>query len=431
LKEHELRIEVDFNKQITLKLLSGTAEIFGTELLLSKVYTLTGCKVALFSWHGCEIEVKGSFEVAYVSDETPMMLYLNTHLALEWMRYQAEKDHMKGPRVMLCGPTDVGKSSISRILISYAVRQGHYPIFVDLDVGQGALSVPGAMAAVALNRPVDIEEGYSNLEPLTYFYGHTSLNGSPKVFRKHMGQLAKVIQQRCLIDHRSNTAGLVINSCGWVEDLGYELLLHAIEVFDVNVLLVVDHERLYIDLTREFKSKSGMYLAKLPKSGGVVTRSQEYRRKARAKRIRDYFYGVMNDLCPYSLTMNINDASVFKFGEGPVAPSSALPIGADRKVDEAQPVRVIPGGHLLHSLLALSSCEVGMFIRGSSNSSKPLLESANDSTFDLNLLLESNVLGFVYVSDIDEQRGRITLLLPFPGRLPRKHLLLGTIKWIE
>lgn len=37
----------------------------------------------MFTWQGCLIEVKGKTEVAYVAKETPMVIYLNTHAALE------------------------------------------------------------------------------------------------------------------------------------------------------------------------------------------------------------------------------------------------------------------------------------------------------------------------------------------------------------
>lgn len=40
-------------------------------------------------------------QVAYVSKDTPMLLYLNTHCALEQMRKQAEEDNERGPRVRL------------------------------------------------------------------------------------------------------------------------------------------------------------------------------------------------------------------------------------------------------------------------------------------------------------------------------------------
>ena len=41
----------------------------------------------------------GKTEVAYVSKETPMVVYLNTHVALEQMRETSEKEVTRGPRV--------------------------------------------------------------------------------------------------------------------------------------------------------------------------------------------------------------------------------------------------------------------------------------------------------------------------------------------
>ena len=37
---------------------------------------------------------------------------------------------------MICGPSDVGKSTLCRLLLNYAVRMGRRPIYVDLDLGQ-------------------------------------------------------------------------------------------------------------------------------------------------------------------------------------------------------------------------------------------------------------------------------------------------------
>ena len=37
---------------------------------------------------------------------------------------------------MITGPTDVGKSTLCKLLLNYAARQDRAPIYVDLDVGQ-------------------------------------------------------------------------------------------------------------------------------------------------------------------------------------------------------------------------------------------------------------------------------------------------------
>lgn len=62
-----------------------------------------------------------------------MIQYLNVHSALEDMRIEADKseDPQKtGPKVMIVGPQDVGKTTLCQILVNYAVRQSRRPIFV-------------------------------------------------------------------------------------------------------------------------------------------------------------------------------------------------------------------------------------------------------------------------------------------------------------
>ena len=114
------------------------AELFGTELVKGKKYTFTtGAKIAIFTWQGCTLELRGKTDVSYIAKETPMVMYLNCHAALEQMRKNAESEEKNGPISMVVGPCDVGKSTVCRILLNYAVRMGRRPIYVDLDVGQG------------------------------------------------------------------------------------------------------------------------------------------------------------------------------------------------------------------------------------------------------------------------------------------------------
>lgn len=170
---------------VQLELLTGMAEVFGTELTRNKKFTFdAGAKVAVFTWHGCTVQLSGRTEVAYVSKDTPMLLYLNTHTALEQMRRQAEREDERGPRVMVVGPTDVGKSTVCRLLLNYAVRLGRRPTFVELDVGQGSVSIPGTMGALYIERPADVEEGFSLQAPLVYHFGSTTPGTNIKLYNK-------------------------------------------------------------------------------------------------------------------------------------------------------------------------------------------------------------------------------------------------------
>ncbi len=71
--------------------MSGTAEIFGTEIITEQPYTVVG------------------------------------------IRQHAEDSQSKGPRVLLLGSEDAGKTSLAKILLGYSVRQGRTPVLVGLD----------------------------------------------------------------------------------------------------------------------------------------------------------------------------------------------------------------------------------------------------------------------------------------------------------
>ncbi|CAC5401941.1 CLP1 [Mytilus coruscus] len=160
-KDQELRFEVEARATATLELLDGMAEIFGTELTKGKKYLFESCsKVAVYTWHGCVVKISFVTEVAYIADGTPMTVYVNVHAALEQMRQKADEERSRGPRVMVVGPTDVGKSTLCRLLLNYAARLDRASVYVDLDVGQGEVSIPGTIGAAVVERPAEIK-GYS------------------------------------------------------------------------------------------------------------------------------------------------------------------------------------------------------------------------------------------------------------------------------
>lgn len=66
-KETELRFEVEAGERAQLELLSGLAEVFGSELNRNKKYTFgPGSKIAVFTWQGCSVSLSGKTEVREV-----------------------------------------------------------------------------------------------------------------------------------------------------------------------------------------------------------------------------------------------------------------------------------------------------------------------------------------------------------------------------
>lgn len=63
------------------------------------------------------------------------------------------------------------------------------------------------------------------------------------------------------------SSGVIINTIGWVKARGYQHLTHVVQAFKVDIILVLDQERLFNELVRDMPSF--VKVALLPKSGGV------------------------------------------------------------------------------------------------------------------------------------------------------------------
>lgn len=407
-KDTELRLEIPEGKgKAELVLLHGQAEVFGTELIRNKRLTFNaGSKVAVYTWHGCTVEISGPPEWSYVSKETPMVMYLNLHMALEQMRQKVENTESDiGPRVMIVGPGDVGKSTLCQLMLNYAVRMGRRPVFVDLDVGQGYIGIPGSMGALLIERPADVEEGFPLQAPLVFHYGHVSPSPNEKLYNKISSAIAEITKQRFEQNKKAQVSGCIINTCGWVTGTGYRILVHAAEEFEVNVIVVLDQERTYNDLKKQFGNK--VQIVHLPKSGGVVVRSQETRRSCRDDRVRAYFYGKKTNFYPHIFEVRFADIKIFKIG-APAVPDSCLPLGMSPDQNETKLVAVQPGRDLKHCVLALSAAE-----------------SLEED------LVKTNIIGFVVVNEVDLDRQMMVVLSPAPRPLPRKFFLLSDVKFMD
>ncbi len=165
-EDEELRVSCESNSSFEVQLIKGFAEIHGSEMVRDKKYKFTR-NVSIYTFNGCSLQVYGvSNDKVTKTKETPAMMYLNVHASLEQFRKNAdessangapEESWKKGPNVLVVGPTDVGKTTLCKTLLNYAVRMGRRPVYVDLDVGQGSISVPGTMGALVVEDVSDIQ----------------------------------------------------------------------------------------------------------------------------------------------------------------------------------------------------------------------------------------------------------------------------------
>ena len=393
-RREELRFEVTFGGSAsstlsnasgttTFVLQKGSCELYGCELALGKTYTIAhgGIKAALFTWHGCVVDIgaaddhegTGGVEFfAYTSDETDAnVAFVNTHAQLEALRDDAAAANSRakdaandggdeddpaggqGPRVMIVGPPECGKSTLAKILVAYACKVGRTPLLVDLDPMDNSLSVPGSLAVAPMHQcavsvetyattgiPVEASTGSNSnsnsnnnsnnnnntstvsVHPLVVYHGSTE-KLHPDLFRGQVDALAESIERRLKADELARSSGIIVNTNGWIRDEGYECLLHTAKALGITVLLIVGHDRLYSMLTSHYKKQRASAAAaaasgaegttaavqppapkilKLPRSGGVVSRPGRFVSNCRSRAVKRYFYGDLVAADPSAVT---------------------------------------------------------------------------------------------------------------------------------
>ncbi|KAF2739107.1 pre-mRNA cleavage complex II protein-like protein Clp1 [Polyplosphaeria fusca] len=424
--EHNLRIyteyrfEVSFARTLTIKLLEGTAEYFGTELAPTQTYSFSGTKGAIFTWHGCRLEVSGEAESEYVAEETGMVAYANAHLALEGLRDRGGLEG--GPRVLVVGPENAGKTSLCKILTAYAVKVGRQPMMVNLDPRQGMLSVPGSLSTAAFSSILDVEEGWGSSPisgpspipvkmPLVYHYGLANPEEG-KVFKPLVTRMALAVISRLEEEPLSKSVGFVIDTPGSIsagKGGVYDNIEHIVSEFSINVVFVLGSERLYSDLSRKYQNRptdEAVNVVRLDKSGGCVDRDEAYMKQFRQAQIRAYFFGSdkENGLAPHSQTSDFGDLNIFRIAE-----DSSNAYGHDEDDMYSRPSgiyeKTIPTLSIQNSLLAVTTA------------------SPADRQ---EVIRDASVRGYVYVSDVDETKKKVRLLLPQPGQTPANAMILGS-----
>ncbi|KAF8853730.1 Clp1-domain-containing protein [Acephala macrosclerotiorum] len=419
----EWRFEVEIGEKIDVRILSGTAEIFGTELAVNHLYTFRGIKSSIYTWHGCRIEVTGTCE-EYTAEETPMTQYVNTHFALEKLRDEAAQNGREGPRVLVVGPTNAGKTSLVKLLTAYALRMGRQPMVINTDNREGLLSIPGTLTATPFASIIDVEQGWGSSPtstsspipvklPLCYYYGSPSPEDNTKLYKPLITRLALAATSRLTDDPAIRSTGMIIDTPGVISQGkgGFDLISHIVSEFSVNTVLVIGSERLHSEMLRKFstyRTSTGetITLVKLDKSGGCVDRDDTFMHQTNEAAIKEYFFGnARTTLSPHTQTVGYDDLLIYKIREAHV--NSFLPGGVE-ETEQGLFEKAEPNPSMQHCILAV------------------MYASVNDSQ---DTVRDASVMGFVYVAEVDETKRRLRVLQPMNTRIADRPLIWGS--WPE
>lgn len=442
----EYRFEVPHGSTLDMKLISGTAEKDGTELAPNTPYTFTATKSKINTWHGCTLEISsptGNYD-AYTSEltaeETPMVSYLNLHFKLEALRTAADKTRQMGPRILVVGPPNAGKTSLVKMLTGWATRMGRQPLVVNTDCREGMLALPGSLSAAVFATIIDITTDWGNTPssgpsavpvklPLVYNYGLGQPEENMRLYKRLLSRLAVTATSRLTEDPDVKTAGLLIDTGGVnVSKGGYDHIAHIVAEFSVNIVLVIGSERISSEIQKKFAGQKTsldepITVVSLDKSGGVVERDTGFLQQVHEAAIKEYFFGDTNTtLSPFTQQVDFSALSIWKVNQGiysfhmvhlksnytngEIASASATledDIYSDTMLEKIEPS------------LMIQNCILSV-----------IYASVHDSA---DTIRDSNVMGYVYVAEVDEKRRKLKVLAPVSARLGDRPLLWGS--WPE
>eukprot|EP00434_Breviolum_minutum_P025943 symbB.v1.2.022936.t1/scaffold2056.1/size90925/10 len=180
------------------------------------------------------------------------------------------------------------------------------------------------------------------LNRIAYFFGHLDWSDNPRWYQRVVSHLSRVVSAK--LSHATSREGARVSSSGMVVNAPSQptpaLLEKIVEMFEIDVVLVLDSEGLHAALCNMFagcpkvNGVPKVEVVLLPKAGGVVQAPQKRIRYLRALRVRDYFYGVMRDFSPFSVLVDLSDVQLVQV-ETSTLSASMLPLGqeAQKTVD--------------------------------------------------------------------------------------------------
>ncbi|KAK5165393.1 Cleavage polyadenylation factor subunit clp1 [Saxophila tyrrhenica] len=432
----EWRFEVNFQQQYTIRILSGNAELFGVELASNQPYNFSGIKGAIFTWQGCRLEISGEAESEYLGQETDYAVeWLNVHGMLETARDDAQStpNGDGGPRVLVVGPDYVGKSSLIRSLTAWAVQSGWTPTIVNGDPREGLLAPPGSMSAVTVGSWLSVEDGYGISPisgptvspvkaPLVYHCPYTSPTEKPEIYKSLLTRTALSVTNKLEENALAKHSGLIIDTPGALNDprSNYATVAHIVSEFSISLILTLGSERLSNDLIRRFSGTTAgadaIPVLRITKPAGAAEKDAQFMKQLQNQQIRQYFFGSSKDpLNPHSHTIAFADLNIWRANSRSLTQAMNSSATMDDSDDDYAPTssmgssqdfeRVTPSQEMLGRLVAIKFCA------GSETDEVAIRDSA--------------VMGFAYVSEVDEGKKRVRFLSPHPQRWGDRAMVWG------
>jgi polyribonucleotide 5'-hydroxyl-kinase len=483
---NEWRVETAKNSKLSLKLESGMAEIFGTELSPNITYQFKeSTKIAVATYQGCTLSYSTTvpLDSDYISEETTLKQVLNLHLGLENFSMNSKR-----PKVLIIGPKDYGKTSLARTLAAYSLKTSEkQPILVNLNPQLPHFAIPSQLTAAKLCDLLDVETFtmgeslttgpgtgiYRSQVPLVKNFGLENFNENLELYKCLIFELSAEVNAKILAS--PTDSGTVIIDTPPLNVSDWKTIQHIVDSFQVNILLVVGNERLLVDLRKKLTLDNDFVMIKMPRSSGCVEKEAKYERDLQQRTIKQYFYGVeRSQLNPYTFHCSIKDFIFLKPSESDGINNEFLDF-MNGDADDENPTTY---PKVEYDNNGIDDDDYDPLSQGSKPQTQTNVEKnwkynkmfkritdpketdlmnviaaiIDDKDIDLNKILSNktnlddnqkiielskhvtrkSVLGFCYISGCDDSNGKLKLLIPSPVKsIPGKILIITQMRYHE
>lgn len=195
-----------------------------------------------------------------------------------WKRAAAALKEMQEGKVIILGPTDVGKSTLCVYLVNKLLNDLQNLRVIDADIGQTDLGPPTTIARAAALQPI---ASLPELAPdARLFIGHTS----PSYVQRKLIRGIQKLSSKC------EGALTIINTDGWIAER--DAILYKIDLItNVNPELVLGLE--YADELQPILASVRAHSMKIDAAKNALERSRGDRRDIRVSSYRRFLEGAL------------------------------------------------------------------------------------------------------------------------------------------
>ena len=364
-----------------------------------------------------------------------------------------------GPRVLVMSSNNnlVGKS-FCHILLNYSLKIGWTPIYCDLDL-DNEINIPGCISATVVDHVVPNDFLIDN--SISFYTGTKKENLNNFLYENQISELGKLCIQKlefdlnswkksknlsndnskfCFVNSEYPTlysSGMIINCPSLVindKDRESSIYSTIIRDFQINLIYVIDNEKLFYDLKALINNNNNISIILIPKIEGIELNSQ-YQNYMEEQRLSFYFKGTFLNEAFEDTKLNLTTLLNIKLTEFKLdleqykliqivssnVSSDALPIEGSSDLNLVINEYKIDDDPLLYRIVEIVSLD-----EKDINDLDAIFEQGKNNFVDL--FSKAPVSFFGVIIKVDKNSNSITICSPC-NQLEHKYILIGDLKY--